>query len=93
MSNTKAEESDAHKEPKRKDGEENRKSSEDEDVEGDLEVNNEQEEEICLEGSGRKTLAQEMQGKTTPEIFSLVEVESEECHNPDLPNLDDNETG
>ena len=37
MSNSKAEESDAHKQPKRKDGEENRKSSEDEDFESDHE--------------------------------------------------------
>ena len=93
MSNTKAEESDDHKEPKRKDGEENRKSSEDEDVEGDLEVNNEKEEEMCLEGSRGKTTTQQMQGKTTPELSSVVELEGKECLNPDLPNLDDNETG
>ena len=91
MSNTKAEESDDKKEPKRKDGEENRISSED--VEGDLHVNNEKEEEMCLEGSEGKTTAQQMQGKTTTEISSLVEVEGEECLNPDLPNLDDKETG
>ena len=36
VSNTKAEESDDHEEPKRKNGEENRKSSED--VEGDLNI-------------------------------------------------------
>ena len=93
MYNTKAEESDVHKEPERKDGEENRKSSEDEDVEGDLEVNNEKEDEMCLEGTGGKTTAQKVHGKTTPELSSLVEVESEEYLNPNLPNLDDNETG
>ena len=91
MSNTKTEESDCHKEPKTKDGEDNRKGSED--VEGDLCVTNEKEEEMCLEGSGGKTTAQKMQGKTTPELSSLVEGEGEECLNPDLPSLDDNATG
>ena len=91
--NPKSEESDAHKDPKREDGDENRKNSEDEDVEGDLDVNNENKEEMCLEGSGGKTTAQQIQGKTIPEISSLVEVENEECLNPDLPNLDDNERG
>ena len=93
VSYTKAKKSDGHKQPKRKDGGENRKSSEDEDVEGDLEVNNEKEEEMCLEGSEGETTPQQTQGKTTPEISSIVEVEGEECLNPDLPNLDDNETG